>query len=372
MIPTRVARKRRVFLSSVVADPGDASDGIYGYEQDPANGALLPTGVHVWVPGASFVNRDPSGTRLYVAEALLEGKAAAFAVGVDGELKALGSVPTGGAGPCHVAVMPSGAYLLSAHYGSGHLSVHRLSGDGSIAGRCDLVCPEGSGPNPERQEHSHGHFVWPEPSGRFALLVDLGADAIRTYEVDQGSGRLREAAVGPAKAGSGPRHLRAHPDGYLLVTGELDSSLMTFALDPITGAATWRSSVPASRQAGPGDNAPSELTFSPDGRFCYVANRGPDTLGVFSLAGTTPELIDEVSCQGHHPRHMAVVGEHLYVANQDSGAVVSFALDPERGTPRPTSSVLLPRPFCVRALPLLPSALTSPGPPALDVEGDRP
>jgi len=145
--------------------------------------------------------------------------------------------------------------------------------------------------------------------------------------------------------------LRPHPDGYLLVTGELGASLMTFDFDPVTGAATWRSSVPASRLAGAGDNAPSELTLGPDARFCYVANRGPDTVAVFSLAGSEPELVDEVSCEGRHPRHMAVVREHLYVANQESGSVVSFTLDREHGTPRPTSSVCLPWPCCVCTLP---------------------
>lgn len=342
------ARKKRVFLSSAV---GDDSDGIYGYEQDSASGELRPIGVHASAPGASFVIRDRSGTRLYATEERPEGKVAAFGIGENNALVALGAVRTGGDGPCHVAVTPNGAYLLSAHYNSGHLSVHRLSQEGSISGRCDLVRPEGSGPDPERQEHAHAHFVWPEPSGRFVLLVDLGTDTVRTYELDQGSGRLGEVAVGRAEAGSGPRHLRAHPDGYLLVTGELGASLMTFDFDSVTGAATWRSSVPASRLAGAGDNAPSELTLGPGARFCYVANRGPDTLAVFSLAGSEPELVDEVSCEGLNPRHVAVVGDYLYVANQASGSVVSFTLDRERGTPRPTSSVCLPRPCCVCAVP---------------------
>lgn len=344
-------KRRRVLVSSAVAEPGDPSDGIYGFEQDPSSGALLATGAFTPAPAASFVSLDPTGTRAYAVEARPVGGVAAFSVAPDGGLAPLGVARTGGAGPCHLAVHPGNRLLLAAHYDSGHLSVHRLGPDGAIGDRCDLVRPEGSGPDPERQEHAHAHFVWPEPSGRFVLLVDLGTDSVRTYALDQGSGRLEEVRVGRSEPGSGPRHLRLHPDGYLLVTGELGASLLRFDYDPEQGAATWRLGVPASQKAGRGDNYPSELAFSQDHRFCYVANRGPDTLGVFSLEQEAPVLVAEVPTEGAHPRHLAVIGEYLYVANQESASVVAFALDRASGLPRPVSSVALPRPFCVRALP---------------------
>jgi 6-phosphogluconolactonase len=342
---------RQIYISSALAAPGDEHDGLYGYEQDRATGALVATGAFGHTVGASFVASDPSGTRLYTTRARPDGGAAAFAVEEDGSLRALGEVDTGGAGPCHVSVHRRGRFLFTAHYGSGHLSVHRLGADGAIGERTDLVRPEGSGPDPDRQTHAHAHFAWPEPSGRFVLLVDLGTDTLWTYALDTATGRLQQTAASKADPGSGPRHPRLHPDGYLLVTGELTSALMTFDYNPESGRASHRSSVSASRQARAGKNAPSELVLGAGGRFCYVANRGPDTIAVFSLQGGKPDLIDEVGCGGLVPRHLAVVGDYLYVANQESGTVDTFALG-EDGIPWPTGTVVrLPRPYCVRALP---------------------
>jgi len=36
----------------------------------------------------------------------------------------------------------------------------------------------GKGPNTERQEAPHAHCILPDPSNRFALAADLGADRV--------------------------------------------------------------------------------------------------------------------------------------------------------------------------------------------------
>ncbi|MDA8298013.1 MAG: lactonase family protein [Actinomycetota bacterium] len=346
--------ERRVYITSALAAPGGPSDGVYGFVQDPATGALSPIGPHAAVEGASFVSRDRTGTHLYTCRARPDAGAAAFAVNNDGSLEALGEVRSGAAGACHVCVDDASRFLFTAHYASGHLSVHRLTASGAIAERCDLVLPEGAGPNAERQEHAHAHFCWPIPGTDLVMLVDLGTDTLWSYRVDADTGRLELVAANQAPSGSGPRHLRPFGIGALLVTGELDSTLMAFQFDRTAGTARLVEALPASVRAGAGDNAPSELALSRDGRFCYVANRGPDTVAVFSLEGGSPARVGEVPCGGEIPRHLAVIGDFLYVANQESGSVAVFALGDD-GIPQPTGlDVPLERPFCVRALPVAP------------------
>lgn len=342
--------RRIVYVASATRAPGDTTAGVYVFEQDDVTGELRATGAFAASEAATFIALSPEKEHLYAVRAMSDGGVAAFAAPASGELMALNRVATGAQRPCHVTVDPSGHFVVTAHYGSGHVSVHRRLADGRVGERCDLVLPQGGGPNLERQEHAHAHYAWAEPTGRFILLVDLGTDSLWTYRLDHSSGRLAEVAVGRSDPGAGPRHLRAHRDGSLLVTGELGSSLMVFDYDAETGVTQWRSSVPATALAGAGANAPSELVLDASGAYCYVANRGPDCISVFSLASGTPKLVEDVPCLGTTPRHLAMIGNYLYVANQDSGSVVVFAVDAATGSLRATGHVVeLPRPMCILA-----------------------
>ena len=68
-----------------------------------------------------------------------------------------------------------------------------------------------------------------------------------------------------------------------------------------------------------------------DGRFVYVANRGPNTVATFAWDGDGAQLVGEVSTEGDWPRHMTLVGDHLYVTNQISHSVTTFRVDRESG-----------------------------------------
>ena len=90
------------------------------------------------------------------------------------------------------------------------------------------------------------------------------------------------------------------------------------------------------------------LTLSPDGRFLYVANRGPDCITVFAVEGTTLTPVADEPCGGVWPRDLAFVGDTLYVANERSDTVVAFGL--EAGIPTPTGVFRAPKPSRVMAV----------------------
>ncbi|MFD2353500.1 lactonase family protein [Nonomuraea ferruginea] len=82
------------------------------------------------------------------------------------------------------------------------------------------------------------------------------------------------------------------------------------------------------------DNAPSHLELAGD--LVYVANRGPDTISV--LRADDLSQVAEVPSGGAWPRHFAIDGDRMYVANQHSGSVAEFAL--AGGVPEPTGEVI--------------------------------
>jgi 6-phosphogluconolactonase (cycloisomerase 2 family) len=287
-------------------------------------GRLSATGEVAVTPSPSFLAWHPFLPVLYCVNELPEGTVSAWAVESGGVLRALGGQATGGAYPCHLAVTPDGRHLLSANYMSGSVSVHRLESGGAVGERTDLRTHDGAGPDPDRQTGPHAHMVSPDPDGDGLFVVDLGADTVFRYVLDPDTGRLSGGPGVVVRPGSGPRHLARHPDGRrAFLVGELDATVTGYRLDPQSGELVEYDRVPAS---GSGGAQPSEIRVGRDGRRLYVANRGVDTVAIFDLDGSGITRLGEVSTGGEWPRHLTVIGDHLYVANERSHTVMTFRL----------------------------------------------
>lgn len=251
---------------------------------------------------------------------------------------------TGGKRSAHVSVHPDG-YVLSADYGDGSLAVHPIGGDGAPLERSDLIRLTGSGPDPDRQEAPHAHMIMPTPDGQYVVAIDLGTDSIFRYTL--ADERLRDDAVADVHPGAGPRHLAFHPtEPYAYVANELDSTVSVLDLAEFSVT----SHVPSAQSTGDVPSQPSAIRVSADGRFCYIANRGVDTIAVLAIApdGTTLSLDATVPCGGEHPRDMTLDGDYLYSANQFSNTITQFRVDPATGLPSPIGEpVPTPAPSCL-------------------------
>ncbi|WBB66763.1 lactonase family protein [Micromonospora sp. WMMD812] len=338
-----------VHIGCYTADSGGRGTGIVAARRDPASGGLTLLGTVAETAAPSFLARHPTLPVLYAVNELPAGAVGAWRVGVDGDLTPLGSRPTGGAEPCHLAVLPDGGHLVAANYGGGSVTVFPLDPRGVPGERSDLVVHEGHGADPERQGQAHAHMVSPDPGRGPLFAVDLGTDSVYRYDLDAASGRLVPRAPRVrTPAGAGPRHLARHPDGrrcYLV--GELDATVTGYELTA-DGSLHQRSRVDASGR--PGHVQPSEIAVRPDGLFLYVANRGVGTIAVFDLRGEQPELVSEVDTGGEWPRHFALIGEHLYVADERADMVRVFRVDPATAAPVAVGEpVPVPSPTCVLA-----------------------
>jgi 6-phosphogluconolactonase (cycloisomerase 2 family) len=327
--------------------------GLTAAAVDPETGALTALGDTAEVPNPSFLTLSADGRTLYtVSETEPEGAAAAFSLADPAAPALLGApVPVRGGSPTHLAVHQG--HLLTANYAApGSVTVLSLLDGGALGEVRSVLEHEGDGPNRERQEGPHAHAVLPDPTGRWAVSVDLGTDSVRVCELDTASGVLEIERELGLRSGVGPRHLTFHPDGaHAYVMNELDSVVTVCRFDAEKGSLRPLAEVRVLPDGTSGENYPSELVVSPDGRFAWAANRGHNSIALLTIddSGERLDLVDTVSCGGDWPRHLTLdpSGTRLYAANERSGDVTWFDVDAATGMPKQAGSLALPAVSCV-------------------------
>lgn len=320
---------------------------------DPDTGALTALGDTAEVPNPSFLALSADRGTLYaVSETGSEGAAAAFSLAEPAAPRLLGApVPVRGGSPTHLCVHQG--HLLTANYAApGSVTVLALADDGALGDVRSVLEHEGDGPNRERQEGPHAHAVLTDPSGRWALTVDLGTDSVRVCELDRASGELEIERELGLRSGIGPRHLTFHPDGaHAYVMNELDSVVTVCRWDADKGSLRPLAETRVLPADAEDENYPSELVLSSDGRFAWAANRGHNSIAVLTVdeTGERLDLVDTVSCGGDWPRHLTLdpSGTRLYAANERSGDITWFDIDPATGIPKQAGSLALPAVSCV-------------------------
>lgn len=224
-----------------------------------------------------------------------------------------GRAATGGTWPCHIGLY--GRTVIVANYFDGSLGV--LQTEPLALGT--VIGAAGSGPHPA-QDGPHAHAsIEIEPG--VIISADLGADRLLVHTLDDGD--LERTAAVELPAGTGPRDLLLHPSGLLYVLGEHNRSVLVF--DWRAGALVFVDSVGVPG-AEPTDQG-AGLVIS-DAGFVYTLLRGSDRIGVLRASedGRELERVGSVSSEGEWPRHLALDGRVLHVANQLSGSVASFAI----------------------------------------------
>lgn len=339
------------------------SDGIYLVRMDPQSGKLrLISSVNAGA-NPSFLAIHPNGRVLYAVNELekyngkASGAVSAFAIANEtGALIRLGEQASEGGAPCFVSLDRSGQVVLVANYVGGNVALLPIVAGGGLAPAAQVVQHKGSGPNKERQEAPHAHCILADPTNRFVLAADLGADRVFVYRLDLAGKSLYHVDGGDAvmRAGAGPRHVAFHPTLPLVyVANELDSTVARLRFDSERGTLTpvdICSTLPAEWT---GTNYPADIHVAPSGRTLYMSNRGHNSIAVFSVAESTGALALEqvVSTEGDWPRNFTLdpSGRWLLVANQRSNSIVVFERDPKSGRLMPTSQrIALPSPVCLR------------------------
>ncbi len=338
------------------------SKGIYSFHIDTATGQLSAIGVAAETPDPSWVAVHPSGKFLYAAnEAGKASTVSAFAVDAkSGKLTLLNQLPSLGEDPCYLSFDKTGKYVLVANYTSGTIAVFPVLTDGRLGEHTALVKDQGvTGPNKERQEAPHAHWIETSMGNGTVFVADLGLDRMMTYEFDPVKGTLGAMpAAGPHRPfvqnalelspGTGPRHVAISKvtdfRRFLYVLGELDSTITVFGTtkEGIFGGAIQK--VPMLPAEFSGRNDAAEIEIHPSGKFLYASNRGHDSIAIFAIdpAKGTLTFVARVPTGGKEPRHFAIdpSGKYLLAENQFSNNIVVFKIDAATGGLTPTGHVV--------------------------------
>ncbi|KQV26364.1 lactonase family protein [Yonghaparkia sp. Root332] len=298
------------------------ANGVVLAEYDGTIGAARTTPLR----NPSWLTASPDGERVYAVVEAGGGDAGEVAVlsVVDGALLLDQRVSSAGREPAHLALDPTGRFLLVANYDDGRVAVLPLRPDGRVDSPVHVVQHRGASAHPVRQTGPHPHQIVPDARTGNILVTDLGIDAIISYSLDA-SGVLAERGRVSLPAGSGPRHMVLHPDGErAIVANELASTVAvlsrageTFVVESIT------STVPAGH-ARP--NHASAVAVTSDGGTVYVSNRGHDSIAVFSWDDGALRPIQFEPTRGRTPRDFTLAPDEslLHVGNQDSDSIVTF------------------------------------------------
>lgn len=216
------------------------------------------------------------------------------------------------------------------------------------------------GPDVRQKNGPHPHMTLLDPTGKFLLVPDLGADRIHVFAIDTDSGHLNacpDAVTGP---GDGPRHGAFwSPTGNtmnanglkLFILNEIGNSvsswnvmygagclslnhtqtISTFAPGKVPAATTYQGAVFPAKAA--------EVRIA--GNSLYAANRNDksfgsqtDSLASYTIDSTgTLSLVELTSAYAFYPRSFSInkAGTLLAVGGQTSSTVSIIARDTTTG-----------------------------------------
>lgn len=323
-------------------------DGINVYRMDPISGGWTHVQLVPDLVNPSFLALDRGQRTLYSVHADLT-EVSAFAIDKEsGRLRFLNRQSMGGKNPVHLAIDPTGRFLITANYSAGTVAVLSIEPDGSLGPQVDNVqLPGEPGPHRLEQPSSHPHDVPFDPAGRFILVPDKGLDRIFVFRLDSASGKLvpNDPPSVASRAGAGPRHVAFdHAAAFAYVINELDSTVTTYRYDAERGDLKPQQIVSTLPPTFTGNNTASEIVLAPSGKFVYGSNRGHDSIAIFAIDQASGMLspIGWESTQGKTPRFFALdpSAHFLYAANETTDTIVTFRVDAATGNLTPTGQIV--------------------------------
>ncbi len=346
-------------LSNATNNPQiEPSKGIYRGRFNDQTGEIKIMGLAAPASRPSYVVKHPQKNFYYsVSENANSGTGQidAWKLNSDGSLKKLNSQSSGGQGPCHLTVHPSGKCLFAANYNGGQASMIQIDESGKLGAVVAVDAHQGYSTNTARQSSAHAHWVGVDPAGKRVLCCDLGCDKIYSYLLSDSFDTWTANPKYPfaqVSSGSGCRHGVFSPDGnYLFVLNELACTMEVFKYNSQTGAMISVQVTPTLPPEFYGDNKAAAIvcnqTIDSSGKkhtFVYCSNRGANLITVFAVddknilpekqeAGTIAVPVEYVPCSGELPRFIGVdpSGRFLLSCNKKTCNIAVFAIDPQSG-----------------------------------------
>jgi 6-phosphogluconolactonase len=264
----------------------------------------------------------------------------------DGHLTMINNVATGGQGAPHLAVHPSGKWLVVAHYTSGETSVLPIRSDGGVSAPTTIT----TGPT---MDCMNAHEAVFDHTGKYLFVPCLGSDYIIQFKFNDGQLSYNDPSTAPSNS---PRHISFDPkEHFAYVISEYDSTITWYAYD--AGSGTFSNpQIINSYQTMAGASA--QIVVHPSGKWLYASNRTENSLGLFSIDKYgTPSPVTFETDMIATPRDFSLdpLGEFLLLANQmgdqnvfvyriapTDGRLTRVAIAPVGSNPTCTNAIILP------------------------------
>ncbi len=305
------------------------SEGIYTYNFDAKTGETQLKSIAKNTVNPSYLALSSNNKFVYaVNENGKNSTLSAFSFNTQsGDLTFLNQQNTQGADPCFVTL--NNKHVFTANYSGGSLTVFSRNADGTLSNAKQIINHTGKSINQKRQASAHVHQIQFTPDKKYLICTDLGEDQVYVYNYNANIDNeiLTLKKIIKVTAGTGPRHLTFSPNGkFAYLAHEFNGNITGFNyvngnLNKIEEVATI-----AKDFSGRIDGA--DIHTSPDGKFLYQTNRGDaNTINVFAILKTGKlQFIESVSTLGKGPRNFSISpnGCYLLVAHQYSNNVVIF------------------------------------------------
>lgn len=238
-------------------------------------------------------------------------------------------------GPTHLDMSTSGEMLYCANFGGPQAVAVRVGTDGFLDSISDVVTTTGTGPH-RRQKVPHPHGVTIDPSGRFLLVPDMGADRIFVYEIDAQNLRPAKIPFLQLPAGCGPRFVLFGADGrFAYMVAELSGQVFQLGWNGEIGKCSILGHVNLDAPDATYEPGAAAFGLSADGRFLYISNRATNEICTFAIASETGALSlkQVLASGGEKPWGLGLspCGKWMLVANQASNNVSIFQVDVQSG-----------------------------------------
>lgn len=310
------------------------SEGIYVYDFDSKTAETKQLSIIKNIANPSYVALSKNNDAIYsVSEVGANSAAAAFKFNPKtNEGTIINKEATKGADPCFI--LTDGKHVFTANYSGGSISVYGIKVDGSLTPVKQLVQHTGSGPD-KRQTSAHVHQTLFSPDGKYVISTDLGEDKIYVYSYQANAEKpltLKHSIS--TNPGSGPRHITFSPNGkFAYLAHEFNGKISVFGYNDGNLKLLQEIGTAASDFTGRIDAA--DIHISADGKFLYESNRGDaNNISVFAVQKDGKlKHIETVSTLGKGPRNFSIdpSGNYLLVGHQYSNDIIIFQRDAETG-----------------------------------------
>jgi 6-phosphogluconolactonase len=333
------------------------SNGIYVYSFNAETGDFEYKSEVSGITNPSFLAVTRDRKYVYAVSETGKGQGSISGYSFDpksGKLTYINSAPSGGDGPCHVAVDDNNQFVFAGNYGGGSLAAIPVTDNGTLSQDIQVIQHQGSSIH-KNQNKPRVHATVLSPDNRHLFVPDLGTDKINIYQIDADKAQPLTVAGQPfvkVERGSGPRHFTFHPNKrFAYVIQELNGKITAFKYSQ--GSLEAIQSVVTTEEGFSGNPSAADIHLSPDGKFLYGSLRADVNQLVIYAVGPDGKLsfVGRQSTLGEHPRNFAIdpKGNYLLVGNGRSDEIVIFRRDQQTGLLTPTGKkISVGSPVCLK------------------------